>query len=123
MKHILRVLFLVILGVIGANPAQVHPLSLTCPSGGTKQLSTASVPVSWINFQTPSDNAGAIYIGDSSVTGTSASCNASGSKGTCLTASGTSFLPPLANVSAYNLSNIYFVCTTNTDSLIGTYLQ
>lgn len=122
MKH-LRILFAVLALAI---PVSLHSGALgqgltTCPTSGSKQLSTVSTKVTWINVQAPADNAGAVYIGGPGITGTSAVCNASGSTGICLLSTGTAFIPPISNTSSYDLSQTFFTCTTSSDSLRYTY--
>ena len=110
-----KLLLLFLLVLVPARPAKFTSGSVTCPASGTKQVSTVQQKAEMIIFQGLQTNAGRIYIGDTTVTVTSAVWIAS--------AGTTTLTLPLANAHIYDLSQIYFACTTSTDTLGYVYLQ
>lgn len=91
--------------------------SNTCPTSGAKQLSSTSIRASWVTVQSPaapSANTGRLHFGDSTVTT---------SNGVYISPGGTYTFPTEGNSAVYDLSNIYFACSVNTDIVNFNYLQ
>lgn len=91
--------------------------SNTCPTSGTKRIASSSLRVTQFLIQAPAapvSNTGYICIGGASVTTTT---------GACLGGGDSIFMPPVSNSAAYDLTQIYFVCSVNTDLITYTYLQ
>lgn len=117
MKSLIRVL--VLCGLI-AIPAALEAGNIsngakTCPASGRIALSATSIKASWVSIQAPSTNSGSVYVGGSTVVVTT---SANG-----LAANGAFFMPPLANVAPYELSQIYIACTNSGDLVTFTYFQ
>jgi hypothetical protein len=118
---LLRTLAVLIALVLPLGSATFRSGSQTCPSSGTKQLSTtAPTRAIWISLQSPSGNTGVIAFGSQSVTVAAACATASGN---CMTASGTAFLPAVSNSSSYDLSQVWFTCTVAGDTIMFNALQ
>lgn len=121
MIYLRALLLLLIISVPCARSAAFRSGSQTCPTSGTKQLSTtAPTRALWISLQAPSDNTGVVAIGSQSVT-VAAACAAA--TGNCLTASGSVLYPPISNTAAYDLGQTWFACTVAADKLMYTVLQ
>lgn len=107
-----------LLGLSLAIPAgNIGNGSNTCPTSGTKKISSSSIRATQFTLQAPAapvSNTGYICIGGASVTTTT---------GACLGGGDSIFMPPVSNSAAYELNNIYFVCSVNTDLITYTYLQ
>ena len=116
MKLLTRLLVLATLIAIPAiAPAGAfHSGSVACPTSGSKQVVTARTMSSWWLTAAAGTNAGKIYVGDSTISTTT---------GVYLNAGDSFLAPPISNIAAYDLSTVWFVCGTNTDSLTFTYLQ
>jgi len=115
MKRILALAsFLVLVGVSRVPSASLGTGSNTCPSSGAKQLSSTQRKVTWISIQSPSTNVGILYVGGASVAST---------QGNAVLPLGTSFLPPVSNSAAYDLSQTFFTCSNSADTVIYTYAQ
>jgi len=107
-------LFFLVMGLAVAPAANVKSGSATCPSSGSKQVSTTSLKVIKLDIMAPLANTGTVYIGGSTISSTT---------GIPVTnASGYSF-PPVSNSASYDLSNIYFACSQSADSITFLYLQ
>ena len=108
----------ILFGLAIAIPAgNIGNGSNTCPTSGTKRIASASLRATQFTLQAPAapvSNTGYICIGGASVTTTT---------GACLGGGDSIFMPPVGNSAAYDLTQIYFVCSVNTDLLVYTYLQ
>lgn len=124
MKHLRLLLVVLAFSIpVSLRSGAIGQGLTTCPSSGAKQLSSTTTKTTWINIQAPSDNAGAVYVGGPAIVGTSATCNASGSKGACILSTGNVFMPAISNTSSYDLAQIWFACTTSSDSVRYLYSQ
>ncbi len=81
-------------------------------------LSTASIPLKWLNVQSWADNTGQVFVGQSGVTAV-ANCHGAGG---CITPGGAFFLPTDGSAQ-YNLKQVYIVCTVAGDSVSYVGLQ
>ncbi len=91
--------------------------SNTCPTSGTKRIASSSIKSISFTVQAPAApvaNMGYVCIGGSAVTTTSGVCLGGGDSLTFGAAS---------NTAQYDLTQIYFVCSVNTDLITYTYLQ
>jgi hypothetical protein len=86
----------------------------TCPTSGTKAFVTAPTRATWVSVQAPIGNAGSIYLGSSAVVSTS---------GNEFFAGDFMFFPPVSNTAFYEMSSMYFACSTNTDGIKFIYGQ
>lgn len=119
--QLLRALLIFVALTLPLGSAAFRSGSQTCPTTGTKQLSTtAPTRALWISLQAPSDNTGVVAIGSQSVT-VAAACAAA--TGNCLTASGSVLYPTISNTAAYDLGQTWFACTVAADKLMYTVLQ
>jgi|WetSurMetagenome_2_1015567.scaffolds.fasta_scaffold25395_2 hypothetical protein len=115
MKTVLRILALLGLLVVYAPGGSFNTGGVvTCPTSGAKRLATTSTKATWWLAQALSTNTGSIYFGGSNVT---TSTGVYVTKGDSLSA------PPHGNAAVYDLNQVWFACTANTDSLTFIYQQ
>ena len=107
-------LFLVLALPLIAPAGQFGHGSNTCPASGSKAVSASTLYVSeWI-VQAPAANTGSVYFGGSTVTT---------STGTYIAPGGSIHYSPHGTSDTFNLAQIYFACTVNTDGITYTYVQ
>jgi hypothetical protein len=107
-----------LLGLAICIPAgNVSSGSNTCPTSGAKRISASSIRSITFTVQAPAApvaNTGYVCLGSSAVTTTS---------GVCLGGGDAFTFAPASNSAAYDLTQIWFVCSVNTDLITYTYLQ
>ncbi len=89
--------------------------SQTCPSSGSKRISSTSLKTTIWFVQAPSANTGQVYIGFSSGVTTST--------GIYLNAGDSLTNPPQGNAATHDLSQVYIACTQSADSITYSYEQ
>lgn len=114
MKPLLRFAALLLALAIALPAGNVTSGSNTCPTSGAKKVSSTSTRAIHVTIQADTTNMGYIHLGGSAVTT---------STGVYLGAGDANTLPPASNSAQYDLSQIYFACTVNTDTIVFTYLQ
>ncbi len=114
---ILRALALLFCLAIAIPAGNVSNGSNSCPTSGTKRIASSSIRSISFTIQAPAApvaNTGYVCLGGASVTTTTGVCLGGGDSYTFGAAS---------NSSQYDLTQIYFVCSVNTDLITYTYLQ
>jgi hypothetical protein len=108
----------ILLGLAVAIPAgNVSSGSNTCPTSGAKRVAASSIRAITFTVQAPSApvaNTGYICLGDSAVSTT---------KGVCLGGGDAFTFAPASNSAAYDLTQVWFACSVNTDLITYNYLQ
>lgn len=117
MRRLLVLSMLILAGAWSAGSANFISTTVSCPSSGTQRLASVSTKASLIVAQSPllpTPNTGRIHFGDSSVTT---------SGGVYILPGDPYSFPPEGNSQVYDLRQIYFACTVNTDVLTLNYVQ
>ncbi len=113
----LRALALLFCLAVAIPAGNVSNGSNTCPTSGTKRIASASIKSISFTVQAPAApvaNTGYVCLGGSAVTTTT---------GVCLGGGDSFTFSPASNTAQYDLTQIYFVCSVNTDLITYTYLQ
>jgi|SRR5690349_21785378 len=113
MQRMLRFAALLLALALALPAGNVSNGSNTCPTSGAKRISSTSIRAIHFTVQSVSSNMGIIYLGGPSVT----------TNGVAIGAGDADTFPPASNTAQYDLSQIYFACSVNTDSIVYTYLQ
>ena len=117
MSRITKLLALLALAAGGITADGLHSFSVSCPSSGNKPLSSTSLPVKFYSVMGAASNTGYIYLGDSTVTATAASSFGYLAKGVIYT------VPPAGTTDSWNLSGVYFACSSSGDYAAVAYGQ
>lgn len=105
-----------VLVVPSGNASNFKSFKTTCPTSGAKQVNSSQLKVVNATIQSPFANTGNIFIGDSAVSTSSV-------EGIQLLQGDSYTTPTQGNNAAYDLSGMYFACSTNTDSIQVIYNQ
>ena len=109
--------FILLCGAHHAGSANFLHGSVACPGSGTAQLASVSTKASFIVAQSPllpTPNTGRIHFGGSGVT----------TSGGVYILPGDSYSwPPEGNSAVFDLRQIYFACTVNSDIVTFDYVQ
>ena len=109
-------LLLLVAAPVGRSANFLHG-SVTCPGSGTAQLASTATKASFIVAQSPllpTPNTGRIHFGGSGVT----------TSGGVYILPGDSYSwPPEGNSAVFDLRQIYFACTVNSDIVTFDYVQ
>lgn len=117
MKYLQRLIVLLLALAFALPAGNIGNGSNTCPTSGAKRLSATSIRSISFTVQAPAApvaNTGYVCLGGSAVTTTT---------GVCLGGGDAFTFAPASNTAQYDLTQIYFVCSVNTDLIAYTYLQ
>lgn len=96
----------------------VITVNVTVTTAGTPvQVSTTREPANWVNFMGALNNAGTTFFGDSNVSATQGQAIGAGG------GAGSPQYPPAADISPYQLSEIWIDAANNGDIVQVTYLR
>jgi len=108
MKRIVLVLSLLLMQGAILHPASPTSGSTTCPTSGAKRVASSSTKAITVTIQVPLANAGVIYLGGSTISSTT---------GIQLNKGDSFTFAPASNSNSWDLFQIYFACSTNTDTI------